>query len=117
MFKILDLKQKDTDYLHISTEKLSTWTVSLQNKTYIKQRMTENVVKQGTTVGGILFVDHFWKKENLVYHLIQLILYKEVSFEVNIKVTIEQGTFILCGKQISLTPSYDSSATFKCELH
>jgi hypothetical protein len=26
-------------------------------------QMTENVELQGMTVGGILFVDHFWKKD------------------------------------------------------
>jgi hypothetical protein len=31
--------------------------------------MTENVEQQGTTAGGILFVDHFWKQENIVWFI------------------------------------------------
>lgn len=64
-------------------------------------QMTENVEFQGTTVGGILFADHLWKKIHIIYDQDQLMWYSSLIWIQYPSWCWERYTFILYGKVTS----------------
>jgi hypothetical protein len=64
----LEFKKNHNGHLSTLSKYYGTLLDCMQEKTYIRMKMTENVEFLSMTVGGISFVDHFWKKTCIIYN-------------------------------------------------